>query len=343
MLNDNISVLIRRIRFALMLGVLLIHSSNIALVPGGSPGVDAALSLEKFMNSVVLDPIVPLFFFISGLLNLKESNFMRKGYAAFLKKRFATLLVPFVLWNILAFAIRNVIKIIPFTRQFCDSQALDAPSFWSLFVAPELVPMWFIRNLLLLLAFAPLIWYIMRKLRWFGLVLLFFVDISSAYLAGIFYFGLGQLLRDGLNRTAPERLTMVLRIISGSWLTVVALCLVFTLFFPEIRPGVPAFPREVLLACLTVGGLAFYALWFGRIEVPGALASSAFFIYAFHGIISPYVNKIVTKAVDPQAFLTVMLSYALDFVLVAIVSVALYFLMKKVFPRTLGLLTGSRA
>ena len=122
---------------------------------------------------------VPCFFFISGYLFFLS----KKTYLQKLNKRAHTLLVPYLLWNsiiviIYLFAwfigfpqeingksLTNY-HFIDYLRLFWDRGSYDNGNF-----VPILCPLWYIRNLLIMSLLSPLIYYILKYLTEFFLLI----------------------------------------------------------------------------------------------------------------------------------------------------------------------------
>lgn len=116
---------------------------------------------------------VPGFFFISGYLFFLS----KKTYPQKLKTRLHTLLIPYLIWNTLLLALYVVAHaigypqdingrsladytFIDYLRLFWDRGSFDNGNF-----VPLLCPLWYIRNLLIISAVSPLLYYIIRYAR----------------------------------------------------------------------------------------------------------------------------------------------------------------------------------
>lgn len=130
---------------------------------------------------------VPVFFFISGYLFFGGSGFSKKIYAKKLKSRLYTLLIPYILWNIIRFVVE-----IP--REGIDSWPL-------MFIAPANGQFWFIRDLIYLSILSLLLYYFIKRIG-FIFPLFFYVidalelltyDIHDGYLmiGSVSYFSFG--------------------------------------------------------------------------------------------------------------------------------------------------------
>ena len=101
---DNLtSRVISFIRFPMIAAVVAIHCNFIIV----NPELESRY-LFSILFSITLKLIwvsVPIFFFISGLLFFKEGTFNISLYKSKLRKRFYTIFIPYIIWNIIYFCI----------------------------------------------------------------------------------------------------------------------------------------------------------------------------------------------------------------------------------------------
>ena len=108
--KEIISLAIDRLKFPLICGVVFIHNQlkGDISISGQSLSIPDASWYEAVINlfSYVIPCIaVPIFFIVSGYLFFKEGTFNEKLYLTKIKKRFWSLLIPYVLWNTLGIVI----------------------------------------------------------------------------------------------------------------------------------------------------------------------------------------------------------------------------------------------
>lgn len=166
---------------------------------------------------------VPFFFFTSGYFffhNVTEWNI--QVYAKKLKKRFLTLVVPYVLWNMLSVSLVFISKgasvlllgkpldsLIEYVNSFPWWKILWNYSVWNegsynvlglstQMTGPFLLPLWFLRDLIVIsFVLTPFIYYGVKYLKkYFILVLgvLYLVNICTLpgiAITGIFFFAFG--------------------------------------------------------------------------------------------------------------------------------------------------------
>lgn len=151
-MTPSISKAISATRFPIILGPVMIHcQEEFETTP-----------YRLFWGEMMGRIAVPLFFIISGYLFFQKFDGSFGAYKSKIKKRFSSLLIPYILWNLLAFFFYWSIGV-AHSSDFLSS-------FWVVNYhsghSPADGPLWFLRTLILLLPLSPLI-YIVNKRRWF--------------------------------------------------------------------------------------------------------------------------------------------------------------------------------
>ena len=119
-----------------------------------------------------------LFFCISGYLFARTIQNL-KGVWEKQKKRFRTLLVPYILWNLIFVLWYVVLEVLPGLDRWVNSESVidrfASQSIWQtlyyLFVEPAAFQLWFLRDLLVMVAFTPLWWWLAKKVKWIAITL----------------------------------------------------------------------------------------------------------------------------------------------------------------------------
>lgn len=209
---------ISALRFPLIVTIVILHSSLSEVNIGGENLTAVETLTPVYSNlSFLLGQIfsriaVPLFFFISGFLfffNVKQ--FTKDVYLQKIKSRISTLLVPYLFWNLLMivlyFCIQNFFPDITSgrTKLMCDYSFSDwLACFWDYKsinpflaethpISPILGQFWFIRDLMVVVVFTPLLYWLLSKLRFacvmlLGLFWLFFCEVEIAGFSPVSFF-----------------------------------------------------------------------------------------------------------------------------------------------------------
>lgn len=349
--------------------VVVLHAYDKSLAGGGGP----AAWIVTFVGRIMPTFAVPMFFVISGyLLGVKSGNGTREGwYAQMLKKRAWTLLVPYVLWCTL-----YALTVVPFTmygnhaagRSLLHNTHLHAApgSPWNivyvyggdLFHLPVASVMWYVRNLLMLVAIAPALFRVLSSRlsgalflaasfclflmhdwvpgRWWNL---FETGFSFS---GLFFFSLGLFMSvHAAGFPLRRRRSPALPVL---WL---AGCAFFT--YMQLHPdGSLLAAHRILAKVTTVLGVA--AVWTAFDLVPGATGLSrlsvvrdSFFVYAAHlGIISTVTCARTQEILATRLHVPAFGIFAVRIVVPILLSLTMAELLKRHCPRVYALLTGGR-
>ena len=128
---------------------------------------------------------VPFFFICSGYFlagHMEECGWWRRESL----KRMRTLLVPYIVWSLvyallplIIFFLANLIHgRIAFLEQYASMRFWGNAFGLNPFAWPYLVPLWYVRALLMFVAISPLLLYSIKKSRWLVLLILWGVSLS---------------------------------------------------------------------------------------------------------------------------------------------------------------------
>lgn len=369
--SATLSAALRMARFPMIIGIIVIHSFLPLEV--GRDAMPAAAYGAMYVGSEIISRIcVPLFFAISGFLFFYrkeriDAEFFRTQW----KKRVRTLLVPYILWNILAFLFLlfktwpPVARFFPgmegvdlsfgkFLLSFWDFSYTDAPrelDFFDPVHGPVDFPLWFICDLIILCLVSPLTYGLVRTMRWFFPVLLAVCFVGGwwpAYcpgfsITGVLFFSVGCYF--AIEKKNP------LALLWGrygaakvtSWLTVVYVLLVAADLLTIDNGNVNLHIHAI---GILIGVCWFFSL-LGLLSSRGRsvlsfLTASSFFVFAFHGMIASIVCKVAIMMYNPAGTVAWVVAYLSAILLMAGVSVGMFALCRKVLPRVTAILTGGR-
>jgi len=341
------------LRFPMAVAVVMLHYSKYVF-----PESEGALHFLCILFQEGLCRLaVPCFFFISGFLFFSklEEKWDWRIWQDKMGKRFRTLLIPYLLWNLIAF-----FALWLYTRATGDSASLSQEfvnrggikMFWSVTggipvgsqAYPVDGPLWFIRDLILYIVLTPVVFIFIRWTKIYGLLVL-----AMAYLAvnrlvpeGFLFFVSGAFFR-------LEKMNIVetLYPVRG-WLYVVALLSLTGLVLIQYNSDSDFWKKLIKFVFLLSGiGSSFSGaaslLHTGRTRVLPFLAGSSFFIFAAHEVL--ILQQIATLAVQllvPQTPLGACLAFFVIPVFTVAICLGLLFVLQRLLPRFTGLLTGSR-
>ena len=199
MVNDELlSKTISYLRFPFCAGVVFIHF-NLAkglVIRGivyGMDNPDWYFNIIRLISEVIASIGVPLFFVFSGFLFFYRKDYSVDVYKSKLKSRIKTLLIPFLLWNTLtiiwklkcffpglsAFFRPSELHVTPlrlFNTYFCNVTNkgifVGVPPTEISWVSPIDFPLWYVRDLMLMVILSPVIYWLIKKFK--GMVCVFF-------------------------------------------------------------------------------------------------------------------------------------------------------------------------
>ena len=188
------------LRFPMAALVVLLHTA--ALGVGSTHPIYSTLCI--MFGRGLCRVAVPCFFMISGYLFFSklEEKWNTSIWLEKLKKRVRTLLVPYLLWNVIA-----AVAIWGYHWVFARMHGETYPGFidhivlfhgfWDMpDVLPFDGPLWFIRHLMIYVVAAPLFWVFAKHLRIWGLLALIAVFVCFGHIPeGVVLFAMGAWFR----------------------------------------------------------------------------------------------------------------------------------------------------
>ena len=355
------------LRFPLMVLVVFIHVKAPSVMLNSSlEGIGVYDVLRRTISIALAQIAVPMFFFISGYLFFNRLHDWKWSvYLDKLKKRCKTLLVPFLLWNTIAIltvllalmrhegfqAARDyILNHDLWSLYWCSHEWAGPPSWFGVtqvMMSPCLQPLWFLRDLMVVMVLSPLLWCLFRYLRVWGLLLLLFCYVSAVPLVlgitmtSLFFFGAGAYMN--LNQINLPQLAWRYRYVVWFVAIVLLVATIMTVGFDaqdnlKISWVCPFFTLAGSMAAMA---LAVWALKKGH-RIPALLSNSSFFIFVAHALLLEFSYGIFKALLGSGNVLMLILRYLLAAFLLIALCVMAYWLLRKIAPRLCGILTGRR-
>lgn len=222
------SCILNTIRFPLACMVVIIHC-KIKVDEWGLPqwrtftGEEVSQVIQILFSNILSGIAVPTFYLISGYFFFyRTEQFTKNVYLQKLKKRIHTLFIPYILWNFLFIFIIILIKITDYfvkgkplsniiaffennnwLHMFWDCNILSTNKvnwlgYLTSFTGPILTPMWFIRDLIVLVLITPIIYFFIRKFKLWTIIVLgicyitgIWPNIHGLSITALFFFSIG--------------------------------------------------------------------------------------------------------------------------------------------------------
>ena len=346
------------LRFPLIVAVVFIHCTLEKNLPHPSR---LYLDLVYVTHEQIAGIAVPLFFFMSGFLFFYKCGFNRTVYGTKLRKRARTLLIPYLLWNVIYIVLFWTAQGL-FPQMF-SGNALDIRSctplelLQSLFFRPDgympvNTPMWFIRDLMVVMLASPVVFLLVRYGKRAGilaLLLLFLagqevLQLNGAYLLNVFFGAFSYFTFGAWFSIRGKLFTDELRPWYRAAAVSLVVCFAADFLLHESYPLLAGiFHRGGLLSgIVTAVGIARWGTATGRMRPVARIWSATFFVYAYHIFFSSAFNKIPTRLFpDAPAVLMLLANIGCALATVAL-GIGLYHLLARLCPRLTALLCGGR-
>lgn len=183
-MNSYISEVISVSRFPMICGVVMIHSQ-----------IFERTNVSLFLGEMYGRICVPFFYLISGFLFFHGYNNLFGSYKEKLTKRVRSWLIPYILWNFIAYLVYTFITGDMILSQFFESFFVVSGKSGH---SPADGPLWFLRTLMILSILSPLLYLINKNkyISWLSpiIMLAWLFDVpgvKSGTIIGLLWFNLG--------------------------------------------------------------------------------------------------------------------------------------------------------
>lgn len=331
-MNDkSITTAISWLRFPLIIGIVMSHGYQCPDL--SDPNVSSLFYVHAYIRTHIVMLCTPLFYLFSGYLYFREGELNREIYLRKTRNRLITLLLPYLIWNFVAFLFHAVRMYGPLNvKEICS--AFTWHIFWDYNdIYPYNIPLWFMRDLFVVSLFSPLIYVLMKKTRGWFLVVPLFLFVTETYsringfsARAVLFFSFGamiSLLCNDMFETFFQKRKILL--------CIALLISVFGLKYSFMaRLFVP-------FGVMAVLGFTIYAARKQMIKPNAFLVSSVFFIYTIHGftingfVLSRYA-MMISDSCHPA--LVLFRNLTAPFITVAL-CLAVFWLLKHILPKGL--------
>ncbi|HET9824959.1 MAG TPA: acyltransferase [Chitinophagaceae bacterium] len=358
MLDHEESLRLNILRFPLIVGVVFIHAypSTVGLT-GAEVGVIQPTFIADFARNIISQGIarvaVPLFFLMSGYLFYFGFQWSMKNYAAKLKSRIKTLLIPFLFWNIVTLLVFALAEAIPDTRNFLSGKNISISDFnvFDYFNAifgftrlPIAYQFWFIRDLIILAVLSPMIYFLnnVAPLPFIGLALFYWLigGLSTIPLPApeaILFYSVGAYIGSKhLSLFHFDKYGAMIIILYLPIVTIDALTIDKQYNFYIHNIGIVLGMLGTLYSTKLVAENDKLKLLFVQ------LSGASFFVYAAHEPPLRVLRKIFYKMILPESSFTILFLYFIIPASIILLAVVAHRWLVRVAPRFARVVTGRR-
>ncbi|MGN8786161.1 acyltransferase family protein [Blautia sp. HCP3S3_D9] len=159
-IDIKLSNKIKNITEILAIFVVIIHSYCATALFIGEESYRVSFIFQQTLK-ILADCAVPLFFMISSYLMFVDYRLDK--YKQLLKKRFRTVLIPYILWALIGFGIYAVLSRIKVTNETVEISFVTLIQ--SIITAKYNPPIWFLRTLYQYVILSPIIFIIIKKMK----------------------------------------------------------------------------------------------------------------------------------------------------------------------------------
>lgn len=340
---------IKVLSFISIIFVIYIHSPYIE-----GKSYPVVSNIQSFVTDFGLSIFaVPLFFFISGFLFFKNIAKCKDCFQN-IKKRLRTLLLPYIIWNVVFVTWYVVMALVPTLSSYVNSDIssrisladpLGTLSF--LFVEPAGFHLWFLRDLMLFVLISPLLYFGLKKCPVIS-ALVIFLALGWIPRMGLLYFALGGLISlHGLSDKLDCILKGKLTAICVMFYVVNAFLTTFLWSEPANQPANIIWHYYIQLVSI----LSVLAFWGGynMLISPeyqfsnniNKITSYTFFVYLFHEPTFNIIKKLTIKFIGENEYSLSVLFLINPFIILAI-SIFVGFVFRSFLPKVYKVFVGSR-
>jgi surface polysaccharide O-acyltransferase-like enzyme len=314
---------------------------------------DNAWEIEEFVSYGIARIAVPLFFIISGYLFFLNFNCTLQEIVYKLKRRSQTLLIPYLFWSLYGLLFYLSIQAIPKLGKFFTKELIRDYSIPKLlntiFINPIPYQLWFLRDLMILVILSPVIYYLVKNLKWFVILLfsvIWFSGISLVVISteSLLYFTVGAffaLIKPNIKYQLFLRYSYYIAALWGIVIVTRLICI--KLHY------ITEFENMLLYKiAISIGLLSLWLLYdklFGGKDVTllkiAKLLPYSFFIYLFHEPLLNVVKKIIIAVVGKSATFTLII-YFCSAIITIVLCILIGYLFKRFLRPVYAFSTGNR-
>lgn len=376
--NDLRSQSLDLLRFPLAIVILIIHTFNkdgftVQGVPISLAEMPILLEINHFIDGFLRGQSVPIYYFISGYVFFLGVTLTKEKYFQKLRNRVKSLLIPYIIWNIVA-VLRGLLPQLPcFSSLFPNAHQLQLnfslsailETFWdgskgifatyspgheivSSDIYPADVPLWFVRDLMIVVLCTPILYWILNRTRYYFVFTLGLTWFTLAYwnlghinqlLTAFFFFTWGAYMSVNKKNMMHE----FWRFAKPSMILYPLLALLFILsvhYFPDISGTIKRL--NIFIGLLFAYNVSSWILTHHICKVSPFLASSSFFIYVSHTLICGSFVQLFFFVFRPTSDFG-MLSIYISAIITTIAALLLtFYLLRRYTPKFLKVITGRK-
>lgn len=296
-------------------------------------------NIELFFFGGISNVAVPLFFIISGYLFYRDADF--NNISRKIQRRLKSILIPYIVWNTIGYVYFGILMNIPMVAERMNSSALVLS--WKSFLLNywnPILPLWFLKDLFIMVLFAPIILWILNKraaisIAYLGLTVLMVMlpEKRHSLVYSLFFYMTGAVIVRYFNEVPNKR-----------WHgTVSIVCFVGTamaVFLISSKVRVPVLVRNVLLLALCMSIWHIVDLFIDKIQYKEWMGMG-FLIYCSHWFVVLVIKKIFSLCFG-DTMIGDFFAWIMTVIIALVIVYGIGFLLKKRMPKLYTVLSGGR-
>ncbi|MBI0400169.1 acyltransferase family protein [Cyclobacterium marinum] len=357
-MNEYLSYKLKVISLLLMVMVVFLHSYNIIVsFNSGNININSGVNffIQEFISHGVTRIAVPSFFFISGYLFFLNFNGKIQSFLNKFKSRIKSLLVPYLLWSAWGLIFFFLLQSFPQSKNFFANELIIDYTFGeilnTLFLNPLPYQLWFIRDLVMLVVFSPIIYWLINKFKIAPLILFFILWIGVFHFnvfiftyESLFFYSLGSyfsIFKSDL--LLVKRTQNRFFILFFLWITILIIKTIIAYNDYNTVLLLILLKISILIGIVVLWSL-YDVLMKNKLKPNSYIlfvSSFSFLIYAFHEPILIMMKKGVFYVLGISNSIA-LVNYFLSPIITIIISVILGYVLKNQTPSFYKLITGGR-
>jgi surface polysaccharide O-acyltransferase-like enzyme len=357
-MTDYLRTKIKVLSFFLVLLVVIVHAYNTSTVPVDPDGIHPISGLNGYIQEFICQGInriaSPLFFIISGYLFFVNLTAQRTDFVRKVKKRFFTLIVPYLFWSVWGILVYLVLQaVLPSEIVFSKGLITDYDQkklLYTIFLDPVPYQLWYVRDLSIFVILSPLIYVLLRYLKVFLILILIFTwiydfDFVIFRNQSILFFAFGAFISHMDSEIFNHRSKWAAVIFTSLWIMIIGVKTTLIYYDYQTLIVLRVLHKiSIVMGILAVNSL--YNIIFVNNEVivqdrRYKILSYSFFLFASHEPVSTVLKKGLLLLLG-----TSQISHFMVFVItpVLVIIICLYpgYYLKRLLPKVYGTITGWR-
>jgi fucose 4-O-acetylase-like acetyltransferase len=353
-MNKELSRKFTVISFLSMILVVILHANNMVInLSSGSIIVPKGYNsfIQDFFTQGIARTAVPLFFIISGYLYFLNIKGTLSEFKVKISKRTKTILIPYLVWSCWGLVFYTILQSIPMSQNFFTNGLIKDMAMEeilkTLFLNPLPFQLWFLRDLMILVVFSPLLFFTIKYLRELAVFLAFIPWISGYYYGfintdSLLFFMFGGYLAI-FDKLVSFRLKKHAPLFFYCWILLV---LVNTILLSGGTSIFDFWMSVLNKITLLIGVFAIWTIYDqlrGKINIAilNPIFSYSFFLFAFHEPVLTMAKKGLFFILGNSQLVSFSV-YILAPLLTIALSLSVGFLLKKYTPQLYNIATGGR-